>query len=102
MASKSLRGDLLLLDEDVDQRLHRFHFLIGHKLVVLCYSDKVHEAHIQHFMLIDMPEGVLPVAMVKMGIAAEHLLHNALAILVESLREAAALPNPILTGKSVD
>lgn len=102
MASKSFWGDLLLLDEEVDQRLHWFHLLIGHKLVVLCDSNEVHKAHVQDFVLVDMPERVLPMTMVEMRIAPEHLLHDPLAILVESLREATALSDPVLARKRID
>lgn len=54
------------------------------------------EAHVEHLVLVDVPEGVLPVAVVEMGVAAEHLLHDALAVLVEGRREAARLADPVL------
>lgn len=56
----------------------------------------MHEAHVENLMLVDMVERVLPVAVVQMGVAAEHLPHHALTILVESLRKPARLADPVL------
>lgn len=97
---KGLRRDPLLLDEQVDQWLHRLHFLVGYQLVVFRHGDEVDEAHVQDVVLVDVPERVQPVCMVEMSIAAEHLLHNALAILVKRLREAAGLADPFLSSSS--
>lgn len=99
MTSDGLRGNLLLLDIQIDEWLHRLHLLLSHELVVLGDCDKVDEAHVQHFVAVDVPERIQPVAMVQVGVAAEHLLHDTLAILVEGRRETARLPNPILAGK---
>jgi len=93
---KRLRGNPLLLDEQVDQRLHGLHLLFGDQLIVLGDGDKVHEAHVQDVVLVDVPEGVQPVGMVEMRVAAEHLLHDALAVLVEGLREPTGLSNPVV------
>lgn len=102
VASNRLRGNLFLLNEEFDQRLHWLHLLISHKLVVLCDCNKVHKAHIQNFMLVDMEERILPMAMVEMRIAAKHLLHYPLAILVKCLREATVLSNPVLARKCAE
>lgn len=88
-AVQCLGGHPLLLDEEVDQRLHRLHLLVRDELVVLCNSDKVNEAHVQDIVLVDVPEWVEPVGMVQMRVAAEHLLHDTLTILIEGLREPA-------------
>lgn len=99
-ASKRLRGDPLLLDEYVDKRLHGFHFLIRNELVVFGNGNEMDEAHVEDVMLVDVPEGVEPMSMVEMRVATEHLLHDALAVLVESLVETTGLANPFL-GRAV-
>lgn len=96
-----LWGNLLLLDEEVDKGLHRLHLLVSNQFVVLGDSDEVDEAHIQHLMAVDVPEGVKPVSMVQMRVAAEHLLHDTLAVLVEGLGEAAGLSNPVIAIRGV-
>lgn len=97
-AIQCLRRHPLLLDEQVNQRLHRLHLLVRDQLVVLGNSHKVHEAHVQDVMLVNVPEWVQPVGMVQMRVATEHLLHDTLAVLVECLREAAGLANPLAGG----
>lgn len=52
-------------------------------------------------MLVEVPERIQPVCMVQVGIAAEHLLHDALAVLVECLGEAAGLSNPLIRRRAV-
>lgn len=59
----------------------------------------MNEAAIQLEVSVDVPERVVPVAVVEMGIAAEHLLDDALAVLVEVLREAARSADPVTAGK---
>lgn len=49
-------------------------------------------------MLVNVPERVQPVGMVKVGIAAEHLLHDTLAVFVESRREPTGFADPIFSG----
>lgn len=86
----------LLLDKQVDQRLHGLHLLVRNKLVVLGDSHEVHKRHVKNVMFVDMPERVQPVGVVKMGVATEHLFHDTLAVLIESRREPTGLANPIL------
>lgn len=95
-----LRRDALLLNEQVDKGLHGLHFLVRDELVVLGHRDKVDKAHVENVMLVNVPEGVQPVRVVQVGVASEHLLHDALAILVERLREATGFANPLLPGSS--
>lgn len=99
-ASKRLRGDSLLLDEYVDEGLHGLHFLIRNELVIFGNSNKMNKTHVKDVMLVDVPERIEPMCMVKMRIATEHLLHDALAVLVESLVETTGLANPFL-GRGV-
>ena len=100
-AVQGLGGHSLLLDEQIDQGLHGLHLLVGHKLVVLGNGHKVHKAHVEDVVLVNVPEGVEPVGMVQVSIASEHLLHNALAVLVECLREPTGLANPLICGGSI-
>jgi len=102
VASKCFRGNLFLLDENIDQWLHRLHLLIRDKFVVLGNSDEMHKTHIQHFMLVEMPERILPMTMIQMRVATEHLFHNTLTILVEGLRKTTGLADPILASERCD
>lgn len=61
---KSLWGNTLLLDEQVNQGLHRLHFLVRNKLVVFCNSNKMNKAHVEDVVLVNVPERVQPVCMV--------------------------------------
>ena len=92
----SLWRNPLLLDKQVDQRLHGLHLLVRNKLVVLGDSHEVHKRHVKNVMFVDMPEGVQPVGVIKMGVATEHLFHDTLAVLIESRRETTGLADPIL------
>lgn len=58
------------------------------------------KAHVKDVMLVNVPEGVQPVRVVQVGVASEHLLHDALAVFIERLGEAAGLANPLLSGSS--
>lgn len=97
----SFRRNLLLLDEQVDEGLHRLHLLVSDQFVVFGDSDEVDEAHIQHLMAVDVPERIEPVSMIQVRVAAKHLLHDTLAVLVEGLREAAGLSNPVVSTRSI-
>lgn len=99
VASNSFGRNFLLFHIEIDKRLHRLHFLVGHQLVVFGNGDEVHETHVQHFVAVDMPERIKPVSMVQVSVATEHLLHNPLTILVEGRRKPAGFANPILTSK---
>ena len=96
MTCEGLRGNLLEADVNVDQWLHRLHFPVGNKSVVLGNSDEMDEAHVEDFVLVEVIEWVLPVSMVQMSVATEHLAHDSLAILVEVLRKIARLSDPFL------
>lgn len=91
-----LRRNPLLLDEQVNQGLHGLHLLVRDQLIILGDGDKVHKAHVQDVVLVDVPEGVQPVSVVQMRVAAEHLLHDTLAVLVEGLWEPTGLSNPLI------
>lgn len=94
-AGKGLGRDPLLLDEDLNQRLHGLHLFVRNQAVVLGNGNKVDEAHVEDVMLVDVPERIEPMGVIEMSVATEHLLHDTLAILVESLREATGFSNPV-------
>lgn len=96
MTSEGFWRDLLLLDVNVNQWLHGFHLLVRHEFIILCNRHKMHETHVKNLMLVDVEERVLPMAVIQMRIATEHLLHDSLAILVKGLGESTTLSNPIL------
>lgn len=52
-------------------------------------------------MFVDVPERVLPVAVVEVSVAAEHLFHDALTVLVKGRGETARLSDPVLRGVGV-
>lgn len=56
----------------------------------------MNEAHVQDIVLVNVPKGVKPMSVVQMGVAAEHLLHDTLAVLVKGLWEATGLADPII------
>lgn len=49
-------------------------------------------------MLVDVPEWVQPMRVVKMRVAPEHLLHDALAVFVERLGKSTGLSDPLIPG----
>lgn len=96
MTCEGLRGDLLETDVNVDQWLHRLHFSLRNKSVVLGDGNEMDEAHVKDLVLVQVVKWVLPVPMVQMSVTTEHLAHDALAILVEVLREIARFSDPFL------
>lgn len=99
MATRERLGrNPLLLDEQVDQRLHGLHLLVGDEVVVFGHCGEVDEAHVEHVVFRNVPEQD-PVRVVEVRIAAEHLLHDALAVLVERLREATRLADPLVARR---
>ena len=71
-----------LVHEDVNKALQRFHIFLREQVVVHGDSDEVHEAAIQLQVSIDVPEGVVPVAVIEMGVASEHLLDDRFHVLL--------------------
>lgn len=100
VTGKGFWWDLFLLDVDVDERLHWLQLLVRDKLVVFGHGHEMDEAHVQNFMLVDVPEWIHPVGVVQMSIAAEHLFHDALAVLVECWWETTRLADPVLTDSN--
>lgn len=95
-APDCLWRNALLLDKQVDKGLHRLHLFVGNELIVFGDGHEMNEGHVEDVMFVGMPEGVQPMSMVEMGVATEHLFHDTLAVLVESLRETTGLSNPLL------
>ena len=96
MLTHSLSWYYSLTDEDIHQALQRLHVLLGEQIVVHCDSDEVHETAVQLEVSIDVPEGMVPMAVVQVSIAAEHLLDDGFDILVVIRREARSLADPVV------
>lgn len=64
MTREGLGGDLLESDVDIDQWMHRLHLPVRNESVVFGDSDEMHEAHVKDLMLVQVVEGILPVAVV--------------------------------------
>jgi hypothetical protein len=92
----SLSWNDALADEDINQPLQRFHILLREQVVVHCNGHEVHEAAVELQVAIDVPERIVPVTVVEMGVTSEHLLDDALDILVEIRREAGGFADPVL------
>lgn len=92
----SLSRDDALTHEDVDQRLQWLHILAAQQIIVHGDGDKMHETAIQLKMPIDVPEWVLPVSVVQVRIAAEHLLDDASDVGVEVGGKARGFANPVV------
>lgn len=83
-----LLGNHSLGHEEVDERLQRFHVLLGDQVVVHGHSHEVDEARIQLGGARDVPEWFFEMAVIQVSVASKHLLDDALDILMEVLREA--------------
>lgn len=57
------------------------------------------EAAVQLLVHRKVVERILPVRVVQVGVATEHLTRDVLAICEKALREAARLAHPVVTGK---
>ena len=51
-------------------------------------------------MSIDMPERMVPMAVVEVGVTAEHLLDDGFDVLVVIWRKAGSLANPVVIRAS--
>ena len=97
LPDRLLRHDALR-DEDVDQSLQRFHVFLRQQIVVHRHGNEVHKARVQLQVSVDVPEWVVPVTVVQMSVAAEHLLDDALDIRVVVCWEAARLADPVIAA----
>ena len=88
MLLNSFLGHDALTDKDVNESLERLHILLRQEVIVHGNRDEVDEAAVQFQVSIDVPEWVVPVIVVQVSIASEHLLDDALDILVVVLWEA--------------
>lgn len=61
---KCLWGNALLPDEEINQFLHRLHFLVRNKPIVLCDSHKVNKAHVEDVVFVDVPKRIQPMCVV--------------------------------------
>jgi len=84
-----------LRNEDIHETLQGLHILLRQQVVVHRNSDEMYKATVQLEVSIDVPERVVPVVVVEMSIASEHLLDYALDVLMVMLWEAGRLANPV-------
>ena len=104
----SLRGGLTdslpwhntLTDEDVYQPLQRLHILPRQEIIVHRHRDKVHEATVQLQMAVDVPKWIVPVIVVQVCVAAEHLLYDRFDVCVIIWWEARGLTDPVVWVES--
>lgn len=96
MLLHSLPRNNPLPDENINQPLQRLHVLSAQQIIVHGNSDKVHETTVQLQVSVDVPERVLPMTVVQVGVAAEHLLDDASDIGVEVGWETGGFADPIV------
>jgi hypothetical protein len=72
---------------DVDQRLHGLDLFVGDEIEQFAHVDEVNEARVQFLVRTCVPEGVQPVAVIYVGVAAHHLAIDAFDITLERIRE---------------
>ena len=82
--------------KDVNQQLQWLHILSAQQIIVHGDSDEVHETAVQLQVPIDVPEWILPVTVVQVRIAAEHLLDDASDVGVEVGGEAGGFADPVI------
>ncbi len=56
----------------------------------------MHETAVQLQMPIDMPEGIIPMAVVEVSVTTEHLLDDGFDILVVVWRKARGFADPVI------
>ena len=77
-----------LPDKDIHQPLQRLHVLPRQQIIVHRDRDEMHKTRVQFQVSIDVPERVVPVVMIQVCVAAEHLLDDGFDIGVVVGREA--------------
>jgi len=77
-----------LCKPQVDQGLHRLHFLLAKEAKESTDVDEVNKARIEFLVSIDVPEWIKPMTMVEMRVAAHHLAVNGLCVLLKLLRKS--------------
>lgn len=98
MLAHSLSRHDSLADENVHQTLQWLHILFWQEIVVHRNCDKMHEAAVELQMPVDVPEWMVPMAVVQVSVAAEHLLDDRFDVLVVIGREARSFANPIVVS----
>jgi len=96
MLLDGLLRDEALANEDIDQTLQRLGVLLWQQIVVHGYGHEVDEAAVQLEMAIQMPEWVLVVVVVQVGITSEHLLDDTFDVVMEIQVETRGLANPFV------
>jgi hypothetical protein len=108
MFTSSCRGSSLFLWEDgqqallcpeINEGLHRLDFLVANEVEQATDIDEVDEARVELLVGVDVPEGLQPVAVVDVGVAAHHLAVDALDIRLECLGETGRLAEPVTASE---
>jgi hypothetical protein len=108
MFTSSRRGSSLFLWEDrqqallcpeINEGLHRLDLLVANEVEQATDIDEVDEARVELLVGVDVPEGLQPVAVVDVGVAAHHLAVDALDIRLECLGEAGRLAEPVTASE---
>lgn len=97
MLLDSLLRDEALANEDINQTLERLSVLLWQQIVVHGYGHEVDEAAVQLEMAIQVPEWVLVVVVVQVGITSEHLFDDTFDIVMEIQVETRGLANPFVS-----
>ena len=77
-----------MTNEDIHQALERLHVLPRQEIVVHGDGDEVDKTRVEFEVAVNVPEGIVPVVVVEVGVAAEHLLDDGFHVGVVGGREA--------------
>ncbi len=92
----SLLRNYSLTNKNVDQPLQWLHVLPAQQIIIHSDGDEMYEAAVQLQVPIDVPKWVLPMTVVEVRIAAEHLLDDASYVGVEVWGKAGGFANPVV------
>lgn len=96
MLLHALLGHHPLRDEDIHEPLQWFHVLLWQEVIVHGDRDEVDKTAVQFEVAVNVPEWIVPVTVVQVSIASEHLLDDALDVLVIVLRKSRRLADPLV------
>jgi hypothetical protein len=78
----------------IDKRLHGLDLFVGDQIEQFTNIDEVNEARVQLLVSAHMPEGIQPMTVVNMGIAAHHLAVDALDIALKRIGKPRGFSKP--------
>jgi hypothetical protein len=89
------RRQQALLTPQINQWLHRLNLLVTKQIEQLAHVDEVDKARVELLVRIHIPEGLEPMAMVNVCVAAHHLAIDTLDVALERLGETRRLAEPV-------